>query len=819
MKRKMRFTLGFLVLAWIWSIGQQAYAQVQHNWIRTNPGGGGAFSTAGITANGTLVALSDLSGVYVSKDEGETWTVHGSAHGLTVTHASAFAADPNDGNTFWIGTEVGIFHTTDAGQHFTHILEDGYIEDIHICPANHQRIYVLYHPYYDSWGTVYRSDDGGNTWMEVNQNLPSDLRLLKIRSAPNDDDVVYVMSGQGRFACSEASLFKSTDGGKTWTEIATSLPQIMDFAIHPNNPNTLYVTTMHADCDSPYYYADDYFDGAFYRSTNGGNTFSKTGDQTGNIFINPDNPQQIRLIDLRFPYPWNPDVGVWRSNNGGTAWFREADMSNWVPGWNDDPIHARGASFNGFTKTLFAKEDNWNKIIWAESQQIHYTTDGGNHFRVISTKKVGPDRWISTGCDNIVGHVIATTPADPNVIYMGGYDLGLWVSEDGGQSWERRMPEGTEFTWEEEQGSNTTVLLADPDRSGVVWASFQYSLDDQAAIFKSTDRGKTWTNVSTGLPDPIVLNSLVLDPNSPTTNRTLYVVADGAIYRSTNDGHSWEEFYYTWGLETVAVDPFTEGELYAGGEGGLLRYSQNQWEEITDDDMYTGSEALTFLDYGWEGVFNIVPDPNTPGRIYVVVYGEGKGLYRSDDWGDTWTKILTNDYMRDVLVVPDHPEILYATSSSAYLAGGYDPASFGIMVSTDTGHTWQDASQGMAWPLAGDMAINHVDPLQLWVWTLGPGVQYATIPFITTQTEQATAQNTKLLLHYRLTEYTLIIDTDPSLQGGQYKLIDIYGNAVRTGTLQSPKTTIETHTLPTGMYYLWVTKDDKAAVRSVAIMH
>ena len=85
-----------------------------HNWTRTNPGGGGAYSTIGAGITGTVIAGSDLSGAYRSQDGGTTWDVIGASKGLSETHISGVGFDRADGDILYIGTENGIFRSTNG---------------------------------------------------------------------------------------------------------------------------------------------------------------------------------------------------------------------------------------------------------------------------------------------------------------------------------------------------------------------------------------------------------------------------------------------------------------------------------------------------------------------------------------------------------------------------------------------------------------------------------------------------------------------------------------------------------------------------------
>jgi photosystem II stability/assembly factor-like uncharacterized protein len=99
----------------------------------------------------------------------------------------------------------------------------------------------------------------------------------------------------------------------------------------------------------------------------------------------------------------------------------------------------------------------------------------------------------------------------------------------------------------------------------------------------------------------------------------------------------------------------------------------------------------------------------------VAVFGEGRGLYRSRDGGRSWEKLLTDDFMRDVAVLPSDPDRLFAATSSALYSGGYDPASRGVLQSTDGGQTWVPFNEGLAWPFASVLLVDPNPPHTLWL--------------------------------------------------------------------------------------------------------
>jgi len=134
--------------------------------------------------------------------------------------------------------------------------------------------------------------------------------------------------------------------------------------------------------------------------------------------------------------------------------------------------------------------------------------------------------------------------------------------------------------------------------------------------------------------------------------------------------------------------------------------------------------------YPWSGVSSIVVDPNNPTNVYVSVFGENKGVYRSTQSGanGTWVKIFDDDYARSVAINPHDSNMVFVTSSKAYSSGGSGGSSKGVQYTRNINASpivWEDASDGMAWKFAGTIEIETGDNPRVWVWSLGTGVQFA----------------------------------------------------------------------------------------------
>ncbi len=731
----IRILCTWFLLGW----GTIQLAAQTHQWQRTNPGGGGAFSTVGASASGIIVAASDLSGAYISTDGGAHWQVAGAAQGLTETHISAVGFHRTNGQLLFVGTEAGIFRSSNGGQHWQRVLDGGYITAIEFATDQPDIGYAAWHPEYDALEPqIWRTDDAGLSWQPVSLDLPEDLRILKLAVRPDDANTLYALSGMGRFNCGPAELYRSTDGGAHWTLLAGDLPEVLDFAIDPFEPDRLWLTTMNADCDYIWYWTD--LEGDLYVSTDGGDSWTWRSDYTGVLWPDaseaPDNGNTtvLRLIDPREPWPWNPRAGTFTSYDGGWTFVQTGFIDDWDTFYNGDPYWCYSSSFNGICKTLGTDLSDPHAIYWATSQWIFGSTDGGATFHNLFTDELAPGFWRSRGLDNVNMMDVAISAADPQRIWLAFFDMGIWRSIDGGLSWQNCNDPVFSGSWEG-HGGNCATILADPVRPDVVWASQSEYQDGSypVRLLKSQQGGlaQSWVAADMGLPHEQIMG-LSVDAHSPTYQRTLFVTAQRDVYRSTNDGLSWSLVFDCDGCRFTAVDAANGQKVYAAGEQGVFRSLNGglTWQSVGLPEMVAAPGA-DFWDYDYEGVFDLKADPVVPDRLYVVVFGSGGGLYRSDDGGQSWSKLLTDDYLRKVAVVPDHPDLLYATSSSAFDAGGYDPASNGVWFSLDGGQSWSRQNDGMAWPFALAVAVSRGPQPYVMVGAPGTGFQKADVPLPT----------------------------------------------------------------------------------------
>jgi len=710
-----------------------------HVWTRTNPGGGGAFNCIKAGPTGIIVAGSDLSGFYMSKDKGASFTCIGAPQGIPSTHAISVGFDPFNPDKFFIGTISSLYRTTDGGISFSKVINSGDLSDIVVSKSNPQYVYAAVHSSYKSVdGAIYLSTDGGSTFSNVSGNTK--MRMLKIISDPTNSSIIYYVSGKARDGATAciARLYRSTDSGVTFTDITGGKGEVMDADIDPVTTSNIYMTTYTTPPA-----------GNFYKSTDNGTTWSAPINHPGGIFVKQDEPNRIRVIQPKNPSAWVAGSGTWESTDNATTWTNTGIVTKgWETAYNKDitsvadqaqgwdVFRSYGGTFEGIVKCFGTDLSDPNVILWVNGQFLYRSSDGGVTFKNIFTNPVSPGWWQSRGVDNVNMTDMAISEVNPNIIYAGYFDIGLWRSLDGGKSWQSSNDPTYTGNWNG-YGGNVMSVMADPTRSGTVWTTMSGNQEGQSPTYllKSTSTGVrgSWKLSNAGLPTTEVMG-LSLDRLSNSTNRTMYVTSLGFVYKSLNDGTNWSKITKglpsNGGLRFTAVDNFNSSIVYAGGGNGLYASidAGANWTLIGNAEMNRGGSS-DFWGSDGNGVFDIVPDPQTGGTVYVTVYGLAKGLYRGvkgtgATW--TWTKLCTDNFMRKVSVHPLNNNFIYATSSSAFTDGSFDSSSRGVYFSNDKFATYSLVNDGMTWPIAMTVKCDKLN--NVYVGSPGTGFQKAQIP-------------------------------------------------------------------------------------------
>jgi hypothetical protein len=320
-------------------------------------------------------------------------------------------------------------------------------------------------------------------------------------------------------------------------------------------------------------------------------------------------------------------------------------------------------------------------------------------------------------------------------MFISYTDIGLFRSEDGGESWVSSTAHGVPQNW-----VNTTYWVAfDPAVKGRMWAVMTDTHDvpllkelsdlrvAHGGVVTSFDGGKAWTVTSGGLPGSMVPTHILVDPKSPENARVLYLAAFGrGVFKSTDGGRNWvtrnhglpEKEPLAW---RMALDK--NGTLYLvtirRSEDGNYGNDQDGWLFRSTD----GAEnwVRVPLPAGLNGPMDIAVDPEDPQRLYLSAWGRYKlynpepakqgGVFLSTDGGKHWDNVLdATERVYDVTVDPRNPDLVYAAGSetAAYR-------------STNRGKTWSRIA-GFNFRAARRVIPDPVDSSKVYITTFGSSV-------------------------------------------------------------------------------------------------
>ena len=460
-------------------------------------------------------------------------------------------------NGEWSGPGSGLFKSTDGGTTWKQLKNGlpGKKESLTrigfcIAPSNHNRLYALASAD-EKNGGLYRTDDGGESWKKINDDIRlwdrgDDFAELKVD--PKNENVLYDAN---------VVVWKSLDGGKTFYGFKGA-PGGDDYHrlwINPSNTDIILL------------------------SSDQGAAITVNGGQTWSSWYNQPTAQLYHVsADNAFPYnvysgqQESGSVGISSRGNDGAVTFRDwhpvgAEEYGYVVADPLDPniiyggkisrhdkrtgqtqdispdvLHSKKYRFIRTAPMVFSPIDK--KTLFFAGNVLFKTRDGGNSWKVISpdltrTKYDVPECIGVYKTDSMkmmpqrgVIYTIALSPLDSNVIWVGTDDGLIQTTTDGGKNWKNVTPPAIN-SW-----SKISMMEASHTDVNTAYAAVnRIRLDDQKPhIYKTKDGGKTWTEIVTGLPN----NPVNVVKEDPQQKGLLFAGSETAVYVSFDDGNNWQ---------------------------------------------------------------------------------------------------------------------------------------------------------------------------------------------------------------------------------------------------------------------------------------
>jgi photosystem II stability/assembly factor-like uncharacterized protein len=568
-----------------------------------------------VAAQGAINGPTQDRGIYKSIDGGSTWTRVLFVNDLT--GCSELSMDVSNPKVLYAamwyhqrlpwkvisgGSGSGLYKSTDGGNTWEK-MQNGLPREmgkmaIAVSRANPDKVFALIESdTQKETGGLFGSEDAGKTWHKISGNhelLQRAWYYIEVFPDTQDENVLYVMS---------APALRSIDGGKTWEHLSGWHGDYHDLWICPTNSRNMII-------------ADD---GGASITFNQGKSWSLISNNmpTAQIYrVNADNAFPYRLYggqqdntSVRIQHLALGSYGIsernWSYSAGGESAFLAFNP--------DDPKLVLGGSYLGAIEVLNstanagtnimaapiqylgrASKDmkyrfNWNApIIWSKhesntfyhgSQMLLRTRDNGVTWEEASPdltrndkekqgKGGGPYTVEAVGAENYgtLSYVIES-PREKNVIWTGSDDGFVQLTRDGGKTWTNVTPKGLS------ECLINSIEESPHDPATVYIATTRYKFNDfTPGLYKTTDYGKTWTNISTGIPQGAYTRVVREDD---TRKGLLFAGTETGMYISWNGGTSWQPFQLN-----LPIVPITDLKIH---KGDLLIATMGRAFWILDD--------------------------------------------------------------------------------------------------------------------------------------------------------------------------------------------------------------------------------------------
>ena len=671
----------------------------------------GARNIGSATMSGRIAALDaapekdDKLLIYVGAASGGIWksTDGGTTYKPVfdkqpVQSIGAIAIDPSHHDTVWVGTGEswtrgsvsignGIYKSTDGGESWAHmgLKASERIAKIAVDPANSNIVYAcapgkLWSDSADRG--LYKTIDGGKSWSLVLKGKNLSTGCASLSMDPKNPQVLFAgmwdfrrkgwtfrSGGVSPEAPSGSGLYRSADGGASWTQITAAANQgfpakpfgRIAVTVAPSNPQIVYSLV-----ESPH--------SALYRSNDGGKTWQQ-GDKSqlmvwrpfyfANLIVDPHNPDRV----------FKPDLALIQSLDGGKSFANV------------------GGGMHGDAHVVWIDPRNTQRVVVGDDGGLWYSQDGGNKWWKANNLPVSQFYHVSV--DNadpfrVYGGLQDNACWVGDSAYPGGIANGQWTNFCGGDGfWMFDDPADTNYIYMETQGGsitrvnrhtheardiqpkpnyheklrwnwNTPIALS-PHEKGTLYMGAQF-------LFRSRDHGQSWQRMS---PD-LTTN----DPAKQQQEKSGGVTVD----------NSAAETYTT--IYSISESPRQAGVIWVGTDDGNL--------QLTRDDGKSWSNLVRNVKGlpANEWVSWVQADNVDPATAYVAfdrhTFGDmAPYIYKTTDYGKSWTALVSpasdkglRGYVHVIRQDPVKPQLLYAGTE------------FGLWISIDGGAQWAQFKGG-----------------------------------------------------------------------------------------------------------------------------
>ncbi|HEV8610809.1 MAG TPA: hypothetical protein VGS98_12175, partial [Thermoanaerobaculia bacterium] len=672
------------------------------------------------------------------------------------------AGIPDQLDTYYFGAAGGgVWKTEDAGRTWTSLFDKASASSVGalaIAPSDPNVIYVgtgQPQPRYDviSGDGVFRSDDGGRTW--TRRGLKATRHIGAILVDPRDANTVLVgalghIFGPNR----ERGVFRSTDGGRTWTPalFVNEDTGVVDLARDPGEPDVVYAAAWQLR-NFPWlsYFKPNVGPGsAVYKSTDSGRTWKRLtggGWPTGNVgriglAVSPGGrvwaivDAQAALASLDPTRATSSPAGLYRSDDGGAAWTQV----NATPGL---------ASYYMGRVTPDPKNRD---VLYVMGQSIRRSADGGKTFRIVKGAPGGDDYhflWINPKRPD---HMVTSADQGTVVTVNGGRTWSDWYNQPTGQFYHVETDDRFPYwIYSGQQDSGSVGTMSRSDFGGLTFRDWYpvgaeergWDVPDPADpdvvygtglggnVMRFDRRTKQAVNIS-----PVVESTYARRPTEVKYRYTWITplavskkpphpiyYASQVLFRSTDRGQSWTvvspdltgakpgmpgcDGEITLAnaspcgfgvIFTIALSPRDENEIWVGTDDGRIQMTRDAgktWNDVTPKDLAP-----------WSKVSAIDVSALEPGTAYAAVDTHRKDdfaphLFRTHDLGKTWTVIGSGipatQYTSVVRADPVRKGLLYAGTIG------------GVHVSFDDGDHWQPLQLNLPTAWVGDLQVRGAD--------------------------------------------------------------------------------------------------------------